>query len=186
MINPECMVSILFCERMNNLESILIMGAEQFSSYTGYSGTFTYTGPYKDTNPIDSCLRRCVSIVAIDATRYSGSLSRQFQKESILRELNKAYCGFTHRARETQSTLMTPVATGNWGCGAFGGNKPLKTLIQWLAASRAGREVKYYTFKDTALSQKQREMTERLLDHEMTVGQLYELLISNDIMDSLA
>ena len=185
-INPECLVSILFCERMNNLESILIMGAEQFSSYTGYSGTFTYTGPHEDTNPVDSCSRRCVSIVAIDATRYSGSLDQQFQKESILRELNKAYCGFTHGADGENRTLVTPIATGNWGCGAFGGNKPLKTLIQWLAASRAGREVKYYTFKDTELSQKQREITERLLDNEMTVGQLYELLVSDNIIDSLA
>ena len=28
------------------------------------------------------------------------------------------------------------VATGNWGCGAFGGDPELKTIIQWLAASQ--------------------------------------------------
>lgn len=28
------------------------------------------------------------------------------------------------------------VATGNWGCGAFGGDPEVKTMIQWLAASQ--------------------------------------------------
>lgn len=28
------------------------------------------------------------------------------------------------------------VATGNWGCGAFGGDVELKSIIQWLAASQ--------------------------------------------------
>lgn len=28
------------------------------------------------------------------------------------------------------------IATGNWGCGAFGGDPELKAMIQWLAASQ--------------------------------------------------
>ena len=28
------------------------------------------------------------------------------------------------------------VVTGNWGCGAFGGDPEIKTTIQWLAASQ--------------------------------------------------
>lgn len=28
------------------------------------------------------------------------------------------------------------IATGNWGCGAFGGDPELKSVIQWLAASQ--------------------------------------------------
>jgi len=28
------------------------------------------------------------------------------------------------------------VATGNWGCGVFGGDPEVKTIIQWLAASQ--------------------------------------------------
>ena len=50
---------------MDELESILITGAEQFSSYTGYGGRFKYSGPYTDENPVDDRKRRCVSIVAI-------------------------------------------------------------------------------------------------------------------------
>lgn len=28
------------------------------------------------------------------------------------------------------------IVTGNWGCGAFGGDPELKATIQWLAASQ--------------------------------------------------
>lgn len=28
------------------------------------------------------------------------------------------------------------IATGNWGCGAFGGDPGIKCMIQWLAASQ--------------------------------------------------
>ena len=30
----------------------------------------------------------------------------------------------------------TGIATGNWGCGAFGGDVELKSLLQWIAASQ--------------------------------------------------
>ena len=33
MINPECLVSILLCEEMDDEESILLVGAEQLSLY---------------------------------------------------------------------------------------------------------------------------------------------------------
>lgn len=175
---------------MDELESILITGAEQFSSYTGYGGRFKYTAPYKDENPVDKCHRRCVSIVAIDAIpfMYKGD-NNQFQKQGILRELNKAFCGFstTVTSDDISTQTLTPVATGNWGCGAFGGNKQLKTLIQWISASRAGREVKYYSFKETALSEEQAKITAKLLSKQVTVSQLYQALISDsevkDIFD---
>ena len=49
---------------------------------------------------------------------------------------------------------VKPIATGNWGCGAFGGDPQLKSLIQWLAASQAGcPAVYYYTFGDKRVMQ---------------------------------
>lgn len=160
----------------------MITGAEQFSTYAGYGGNFTYTGPHTDINPVDEHLRRCVSIVAMDAISYSrSSPAQQFEKYRVLRELNKAYSGFTSRVAgdDSRTRTLIPVATGNWGCGAFKGDKPLKTLIQWLAASRAGRSLKYYTFKDASLSRQQVEITQKLLRKQVTVGQLYEILVSD-------
>ena len=39
------------------------------------------------------------------------------------------------------------ISTGNWGCGAFGGDHELKFLQQWVSASFAGiKTLYYYTF----------------------------------------
>ena len=171
---------------MEELESILITGAEQFSSYKGYGGKFTFTGPYKDTNKVDESKRHSVSIVAIDAIPFMYSSSEvQFQKQSILRELNKAYCGFSHLVTGDDASTGTcvSVATGNWGCGAFGGNKEMKTIIQWLAASRAKRAMKYYTFKDAHLSQRQEKVIAAVNAKKVTVGKLCKVLFINSSKD---
>lgn len=48
-----------------------------------------------------------------------------------------------------QKDTLRPVATGNWGCGAFKGDPQLKSMLQWMAVSACGRpELKYHTFKD--------------------------------------
>ena len=75
-------------------ESILITGAEQFSTYSGYGGNFTYTGPYTDDNPVDPDNRCSVSIVAIDAIPAAwlpGGSSYQYAKDAVLREVCKAF-----------------------------------------------------------------------------------------------
>jgi poly(ADP-ribose) glycohydrolase len=52
---------------------------------------------------------------------------------------------------------MTPqnkegIATGNWGCGIFNGDKILKFIIQLLAASAANRTgMLYHTYNDPTL-----------------------------------
>ena len=43
------------------------------------------------------------------------------------------------------------IATGNWGCGVFGGNVELKSMLQWLAASQARRPyILYFSFQNPA------------------------------------
>lgn len=143
---------------------------------------FSIPGPCEDTNPIDDKSRRCVSIVAIDATPFcfEGTES-QYSKDSIVRELNKAYCGFSFELPSDKGGKLSPLATGNWGCGAFEGDKELKTLIQWMAASQAGRLTQYYTFRDEHLGGRQREVVKTLLEHKVTVGQLYTILTSGKL-----
>jgi hypothetical protein len=48
------------------------------------------------------------------------------------------------------SHLLSP---GNWGCGAFLGDKFHKPFLQYLAASQAGRDMYYCTFKDIPQTQ---------------------------------
>ena len=47
----------------------------------------------------------------------------------LRRELNKAYCGFSSGHVTSPSGKNMAIATGNWGCGAFGGDSRLVQCI---------------------------------------------------------
>ena len=61
---------------------------------------------------------------------------------------------YSPRWYSLQKNTLRPVATGNWGCGAFKGDPQLKAMLQWMAVSTVGRpEMKYCTFKDARMEQ---------------------------------
>ncbi|KAI3676820.1 hypothetical protein L1987_86433 [Smallanthus sonchifolius] len=69
------------------------------------------------------------------------------------------------------------IATGNWGCGAFGGDPELKAIIQWLAASQALRPfVVYYTFGLEALRTLDK-VTKWITSHRWNVGDLWNMIV---------
>ncbi|OMO87442.1 Poly(ADP-ribose) glycohydrolase [Corchorus olitorius] len=216
MINPELVAGMLFLPSMEENEAIEIVGAERFSGYKGYASSFRFSGDYVDNRSVDFLGRRQTRIVAIDAL--CSPRMKQYKLKYLLRETNKAFCGFldqskyrqykrlyqdnelgpcqldqdnndgdisrdeillnrasstfietneanegecmpkvVQKSNENGGQFMEPencfgIATGNWGCGAFGGDPELKTIIQWLAASQALRPfISYYTFGHEAL-----------------------------------
>ncbi|XP_005801698.2 poly(ADP-ribose) glycohydrolase-like [Xiphophorus maculatus] len=173
-INPELIVSRLFTEALELNECLIITGTERYSKYSGYAESYKWQKSYKDETPRDDWQRRCTEIVAIDAVKYRHFLE-QFLPEKITRELNKAYCGF-YRSNINIKHLPA-VATGNWGCGAFGGDTRLKALIQLMATAEAGRDVAYFTFGDAQLMRDVHEMHTFLTERRVTVGQVYSLFI---------
>jgi hypothetical protein len=69
------------------------------------------------------------------------------------------------------------VCTGNWGCGAFGGDVQLKAVLQLLAASQTGRPaVRYLTFGDKAFAEQLNALGRDLRARGVTVGRLAALL----------
>ncbi|XP_024312390.1 poly(ADP-ribose) glycohydrolase 1 isoform X3 [Brachypodium distachyon] len=168
MINPELIVGMLFMASMEDNEAIEIVGAERFSQYMGYGSSFRFVGDYLDTKPLDALGRRKTRILAIDALDCPTKL--QYETSGLLREVNKALCGFLDQSKHqlyvkpfqdsntknncpsVSSDECIGVSTGNWGCGAFGGNPEIKSMIQWIAASQACRPfVNYYTFEAASL-----------------------------------
>ncbi|XP_034564001.1 poly(ADP-ribose) glycohydrolase isoform X2 [Notolabrus celidotus] len=173
LINPELIVSRLFTEALDHNECLIITGTQQYSKYTGYAQTYKWNGSHKDTTPRDGWQRRCTEIVAIDALHFKSFLE-QFHPHRINRELNKAYCGFARP--EDQSQNLSAVATGNWGCGVFGGDTRLKALLQMLAAAEAGRDVAYFTFGDSQLMTDVHNMHSFLTKRKIGVGEVYDLM----------
>uniref|UniRef100_A0ACD5XB71 Uncharacterized protein n=1 Tax=Avena sativa TaxID=4498 RepID=A0ACD5XB71_AVESA len=193
MINPELIVGMLFMASMEDNEAIEIVGAERFSQYMGYGSSFRFVGDYLDTKPLDALGRRKTRIVAIDALDCPTKL--QYETSGLLREVNKAFCGFLDQSKHlfyvkpfqnsdtkdncpsVSSDDCIGVSTGNWGCGAFGGNPEIKSMIQWLAASQAHRPfVNYYTFEDASLKRLE-EVIQWILRHRWTVGELWHMVV---------
>ncbi|KAG0297684.1 hypothetical protein BGZ96_005348 [Linnemannia gamsii] len=177
MICPEMIVSRLFCQQLEANEAVLIKGVERYSNHIGYSKTFEWFSDHRDSTPRDKLGRRMTEVCAIDARPFKSRASRldQFERHYLLREINKAIAGFrqspinasewgltrpddsaTESSSSPEKKRFRPIATGNWGCGAFGGHLQLKFVLQWIAASicgglspedkSLGGDMLYYTF----------------------------------------
>ncbi|KAG9341027.1 hypothetical protein JZ751_019781 [Albula glossodonta] len=173
LINPELIAARLFTEALEYNECLIITGTEQYSKYTGYAESYKWMESHKDKTLRDDWQRRCTEIVALDALKFRRFLD-QFDPGKMIRELNKAYCGFARPGVPEQN--LCAVATGNWGCGAFGGDTRLKALLQMLAAAEAHRDVAYFTFGDRELMRDVRDMHTFLTDRNTSVGTIFGLL----------
>jgi hypothetical protein len=78
------------------------------------------------------------NLIAIEApSEGAGSYS----EEEIIFILRTAYAGFAAARDESLATLGAMefcIHTGFWGCGAYGGNRVLMSLLQMIAADMAG------------------------------------------------
>ncbi|KAJ0034416.1 hypothetical protein Pint_26034 [Pistacia integerrima] len=189
MINPELIAGMLFLPLADN-EAIEIVGAERFSDYNGYASSFRFSGDHVDKRNVDVFRRRKTRIIAIDALCWPGMKQYALIPPSLheasstgvetnegisvnlmLRNSDQKSCQFL-RHKDSLG-----IVTGNWGCGAFGGDPELKAMIQWLAASQALRPfMSYYTFGVEAL-QNLGQVTQWILSHEWTVGDLWNMMV---------
>ncbi|CAH8347948.1 unnamed protein product [Eruca vesicaria subsp. sativa] len=177
MINPELIAGMLFLPAMEVSEAIEVVGAERFSHYTGYSSSYRFAGDYIDIKERDVFGRRKTRIIAIDALRHPGI--SQYKPECLLREANKALCGFLHVCKKhcIDHEDGVGVATGNWGCGAYGGDPEIKSFLQWLAVSQSRRPfMSYYTFGFEALHNLN-QVTELVISKGWTVGDVWKKLV---------
>ena len=156
---PELCLGLLVSPRMRDHEAILLRGAARLAASSGYGYSLRYAGPHDPTGDAPD-----VGVLAIDALHFGRrGAPVQFGQASCVRDLNKVRAGL--------SGEPATLATGNWGCGAFGGDPRLKALLQWLAASAAGWDLRYFSCADPR--------THELADtvaalRGRTVGQLWQ------------
>mmetsp|Transcript_13649 Transcript_13649/g.26470 ORF Transcript_13649/g.26470 Transcript_13649/m.26470 type:complete len:833 (+) Transcript_13649:27-2525(+) len=172
-INPECLVAMLLCPTMQAHESITVIGAERVASYKGYGGSTSYGGDFDDLTPFDSLGRRATAIVGIDALQSPLSGLGSFR-----RDLVKCLSGFCLSEPGLDATAYPGVATGNWGCGMFGGDPQTKAVIQWVGATLAGRRVVYFPFADKRVNNLELFVTLLASSNISTVSKLWHLLSS--------
>jgi poly(ADP-ribose) glycohydrolase len=159
-IRPECLVSLLLCSAMEENESILISGTNRFSSYSGFGMKFKFEGGYKIMDS-DS-----TEIVAIDALPQANS----YIPKNMLRELNKAYAGYS------KWNQNKPLITGNWGCGAYAGDKQVMSMVQLLACAKSNRDLIYHTYGDFRFQEDLQEIYDFLVKKNVTIGEIWTIM----------
>ncbi|XP_013099324.2 poly(ADP-ribose) glycohydrolase [Stomoxys calcitrans] len=174
-ICPELIAATLFTEFLQPTEVLLILGCERYSNYRGYNTTFQWQGNHEDTTPCGGSLRRKTFIVAMDALAlHQLTFAQQFREDLMQRELNKAYVGFWH---PLHGITHPGVATGNWGCGAFGGDARLKFLLQLMACTVTQQSsMVYFTMGNEELRDELFEMFNCLKEHDVAVKDLWLIL----------
>jgi hypothetical protein len=155
-------VGRFFNAGMSPKEAILMTGSYDFSKYSGYGNSLRFAG--------EPAEYRASTILAIDAVNYSHLADPQASKASIDRELEKVRIGLSIPAPGA-------FATGNWGTGAFLGDHQLKAVIQWLAASVRGKQIRYYPFGDAKIAGLP-NFAEQAKARQWTVSQVYNAIIS--------
>ena len=92
------------------------------------------------------------NILAISAP-YGGSGG--YSMEDMLKVLITAYTGFSCARKESERLVpensKTIIHTGFWGCGAFGGNRVLMTILQCFAADLAKVDLEFWAVDDTGV-----------------------------------
>ena len=189
-VEPEAIVSMFLMEVMEDNDAIRIDNLIQYSNYSGYAQSFKY----EETAINEEKLIKH-NIIAIDAVcSYSGGVDR----DSVLRDLIKAYVGFNliNFDDKDVSKLDKTISSGNWGCGAFGGDYELKFIQQWLAATYAGVEkLYYYTFgrkeMNNAIKNLEKikslnanNLYERMIRAKLTKGEVLDIILNSDINDN--
>ncbi|KFB34902.1 AGAP000589-PA-like protein [Anopheles sinensis] len=172
-ICPELLVGRLLFESLRETEAYFVLGAEQFCTYENYAATFAFADDHRDETPRDASGRRRCYIVGLDALKVLDGTTNQYSERSILRELHKAYVGF----RYPLPGPVPGIATGNWGCGAFGGSAPLKALLQLMVGCVTERPLLYFTCNERNLQERLCNLYAFLTERRVPVATVYELLV---------
>lgn len=106
-----------------------------------------------------------------------------YSRAEIRQTLVTAFSGFRAavlESRRVDSRAEVAIHTGWWGCGAFGGNRPLMAILQLLAARMAGvRTLVFHTGSpgpQSALDEAKSELAR--LEAEDSTGRIIDRLVA--------
>ncbi|KIO31102.1 hypothetical protein M407DRAFT_241982 [Tulasnella calospora MUT 4182] len=144
---PEACPIVLVTRPLKDDQVLVLTGVESLVVVEGHGRSARMTRVHHTIPPTRDSLWRTRTMLFMDALELDGYDSSGTLPDllpgHVDRELQKAYTAFSSRS----PTPYAFVATGLWGCGAFGGNDEVKTMIQWCAAAFAGVELRF-TYSD--------------------------------------
>jgi poly(ADP-ribose) glycohydrolase len=183
-VSPESYPAVLFASPLSDDQVLICRGAEAMVSISGYGrdAKLDQVLPSSNCSLEDFYRWKDRTMLFMDALEMdilgaeNNSLIPDIQPPPrISREMiSKAYNAF-----RSDGQPYSHIVTGLWGCGAFGGNKYVKCLLQWCAASLAQIPVLKFVFSGSG----QKDFTEdfdhfviRMRGKNVTVQQIFEAL----------
>eukprot|EP00759_Apiculatamorpha_spiralis_P050025 PhF_6_TR4476/c0_g1_i2/m.6137/K07759/PARG; poly(ADP-ribose) glycohydrolase len=131
---PELFVAIVLNAFLRDEDVVTVHGALQFSAVSGFRSEYRFVGSI----PPESFQQTPPSVLIMDALDLRVGLKpRQFELPFLRRDLAKGLLGYSRWKSST-------VATGHWGCGAFGHDHFIKFFQQWMSCSEAGVKTMVY------------------------------------------
>ncbi|KAJ7042286.1 hypothetical protein C8F04DRAFT_97868 [Mycena alexandri] len=169
---PQSLPAKLFTPPLKDGEVMVLRGCEAVVDLTGYArnaelASILPAGKY------DWSQRTMLFMDALALDSYDTSeLTPDLLPGKLDRELTKAYTAFVSYGDAPYETIVT----GHWGCRAFGGNKEIKSTIQWCAASMAGVELSFICDKNDSFASKFRDFTSQILIRRCAVHEVLTVL----------
>ena len=171
-MSPEMCILMMINPTLLENETLVIQGARKIGKYKGLGREIEFTGPCIDSSS-NWLLRHVIVMDALELDEKESNTIAELEQNDLTRELNKAYCGFTAMSSDTFGTI----GTGHWGCGAFGGHKYAKALIQAMAAAQANTKLLFQDIqsepKDNDFLPKFMGFLSLLMQNDITVGRLF-------------
>ncbi|KAL8672434.1 MAG: hypothetical protein Q9168_003112 [Polycauliona sp. 1 TL-2023] len=141
--SPELCIAVLITPTLQDEEVLVVQGAQQMICMSGYGRDAQYATICELDDSERWKNRTVLFMDALELDSYDTTqLTPDLLPGNIDRELQKAYTAFSS-SRNTNGEALKTVVTGLWGCGSFGGNRQIKSIIQWLAASLAGTTLRF-------------------------------------------
>jgi hypothetical protein len=109
-----------------------------------------------------------------------------YTRAQIAYVLTAAYSGYKAAlcvSREIEgSPVKTMIHTGFWGCGAFGGNRTLMTILQACAADLAGVDLKFYVIDGSgvAVAEEALHLYSKILADNQTTQGILDAVLEQD------
>ncbi|KAJ7187233.1 Poly glycohydrolase, partial [Mycena filopes] len=134
---PQALPAKLFTPPLQDGEVMVLRGCAATVALTGYARTAELQSIVPPGDKYDWSKRTMLFMDALALDGYDAAeMTPDLLPGNVDRELTKAYTAFASSYGD--AAPYETVVTGHWGCGAFGGNKEIKSVIQWCAASMAG------------------------------------------------
>eukprot|EP00795_Rhopilema_esculentum_P013309 gene13309-4153_t len=169
-ISPESLpISILNADPLRSNECIVITGAKKYAEYKGYGLDAIYLG--KNVQKWNWAARKIIAIDALWFQKGTGENRFEQMREDLLRrEVLKCFVGF--------SSQTNGISTGHWGCGAFGGDKEIKAILQVIGASAANvKHLNFFSFGDKVFADDFGSMLQALYENDIKVKDLWKMVI---------